>query len=267
MAGAVNIMFQSHPMNIGDTGGVTPQGPSPSIGPVLETRKLGAAYKSFAVLHDISIQLPRATIAAVLGANGADKTTLLRALCAMVQTSGEILVDGLPVSDLSTEKIVALGIAHVPEGRGTFTQLSVDENLQLGAYLRRDRRELRTDRERVLDDFPRLRERLTQQAGTLSGGEQQMLAIARALLSRPRVLLLDEPSFGLAPIMVSEVFEILKRVRTQYSVSILLVEQHVPLALELADHAYLLDEGRLVQSSDAASLQIDPALRASYLGQ
>lgn len=260
------MMFQSLPATSGEAGSRALPGTGLSTAPVLETRKLGAAYKSFAVLHDISIRLPRATIAAVLGANGAGKTTLLRALSAMVQTSGEILIDGFPVRGLSTEKIVAFGIAHVPEGRGTFAGLSVDENLQLGAYLRRDRREVRSDRERVLDDFPRLRERLTQQAGTLSGGEQQMLAIARALLSRPRVLLLDEPSFGLAPIMVSEVFEILKRVRTQYGVSILLVEQHVSLALELADHAYLLDEGRLVQSSEAASLQNDPALRASYLG-
>ena len=232
----------------------------------LEVSDLNAGYGAFNVLHEVSFCLPRAGIAAVLGANGAGKTTLLRALCGMIAARGTVKLSGTPISALPTERRVALGLAHVPEGRGTFTQLSVDENLQLGAWLRRDRSAALADRERVLENFPRLRQRLGQQAGTLSGGEQQMLAIARALLSRPSVLLLDEPSFGLAPKMVTEVFDILRHVRSEYGVAILLIEQHVSLALELADHAYLLDEGRIARSETAMRLKSDPALNAAYLG-
>jgi branched-chain amino acid transport system ATP-binding protein len=183
-----------------------------------------------------------------------------------VKTAGEIRFEGRRIDALSTEKIAGLGIAHVPDGRGTLFNLTVEENLRVGAYLRRDRRHAAADFKRVYDYFPRLRERSAQQAGTLSGGEQQMLAIGRALMLRPKLLLLDEPSFGLAPLIIREIFEIMRIINAQERVSILLVEQNVSLALELADHAYLLETGRTVKSGTSAAFLNDEQIRRSYLG-
>ena len=184
----------------------------------------------------------------------------------MVKTSGEVRFDGRRIDGRSTEDIVRLGIAHAPEGRGTFVDLSVEENLRLGAYARRERTSLAADYERVFEYFPVLAERRRQQAGTLSGGEQQMLAVARALMSRPRLLLLDEPSLGLAPLVVREIFRIVRAINRDQGVSVLLVEQNAALALDLADHVYLLETGRVVMSGPSSELKEHDAIRRSYLG-
>jgi branched-chain amino acid transport system ATP-binding protein len=184
----------------------------------------------------------------------------------MVRTGGELRLAGERINGLATEEIARRGVAHVPDGRGTFMELTVEENMRLGAYTRRDRGEVEADFERMFGYFPRLRERFRQQAGTLSGGEQQMLAITRALLLRPRLLLLDEPSFGLAPLVVQEIFAILRRIREEQSVGILLVEQNASLALDFADRAYLLETGRIVVSGPAAEIGRDESVRRSYLG-
>jgi len=202
----------------------------------------------------------------LLGANGAGKTTTLRALCAMVRTEGEVRFAGARIDGRATEDIVRMGVAHVPDGRGTFLHLSTEENLRLGAYARRDRRNVESDLERVYGYFPRLRERRRQQAGTLSGGEQQMLAVSRALMLRPRLMLLDEPSFGLAPLVVRELFAILAEINQREQVSLLLVEQNAAMALELASHAYLLETGRVVLGGAAHELRRDDAVRRAYLG-
>jgi branched-chain amino acid transport system ATP-binding protein len=204
-------------------------------------------------------------VTALLGANGAGKTTTLRAICGMVRTEGEIRFQGDSLAGKATEDIVRRGIAHVPDGRGTFMELTVEENFRLGAYIRNDR-EVQSDFDRMCEWFPRLKQRWKQQAGTLSGGEQQMLAIARALLLRPKLLLLDEPSFGLAPLIVQEIFGIMRRIRAESGVGILLVEQNANLALELADLAYLLETGNIVMSGIAAEIRQDEAIRRSYLG-
>ncbi|HYD57016.1 MAG TPA: ATP-binding cassette domain-containing protein, partial [Burkholderiales bacterium] len=180
--------------------------------PLLEVRGLHASYGPTRVLHGVDFAMEPGSITTLLGANGAGKTTTLRALCAMVKTSGEIRFDGRPIGRRATEDIVRLGIAHVPDGRGTFANFSTEENLRLGAYTRKDRDQVEGDLERMYGYFPRLRERRLQQAGTLSGGEQQMLAVSRALMLRPRLLLLDEPSFGLAPLIVREIFEIMRQI-------------------------------------------------------
>ena len=184
----------------------------------------------------------------------------------MVRPQGEVTFDGQRIDAKATEDIVRLGIAHVPEGRGTFVHLSTEENLRLGAYVRKDRAAVEQDFERVYGYFPRLAERRHQQAGTLSGGEQQMLAVSRALMLRPRLLLLDEPSFGLAPLIVRELFEILRTINQRERTSILLVEQNAAMALDLADHAYLIETGRLVLSGSAQDVKKNDAVRASYLG-
>jgi branched-chain amino acid transport system ATP-binding protein len=218
------------------------------------------------VLHGLSLEVAEGGITTVLGANGAGKTTLLRALCGMIRPSGQIRLNGAAINGKATEDIVRLGVAHVPDGRGTFLDLTTEENLKLGAYTRRDRKAVSEDFERVLDYFPRLRERRNQQAGTLSGGEQQMLAISRALMLRPRLLLLDEPSFGLAPLVVRDIFRIMRRINSEQGVSMLLVEQNATLALDLADHVYLLETGRVVVSGPSAVVRNDEAVRRSYLG-
>ncbi len=184
----------------------------------------------------------------------------------MVKTQGEIVFDGERIDSKATENIVRLGLAHVPDGRGTFLELNVEENLRLGAYTRRDRQQVAADFERIYTYFPRLKERRRQQAGTLSGGEQQMLAVSRALMLRPRLLLLDEPSFGLAPRIVQELFDILGEINRSDGVSMLLVEQNASLALELAHTAYLLETGRVVMSGTAESVRNDESIRRSYLG-
>lgn len=234
--------------------------------PLLEVENLTAGYGQTRVLHGLGFDLGEGEIATILGANGAGKTTTLRALCGMVRRDGDIRFDGRPIDRLSTEDVVRKGIAHVPEGRGTFVRLTVEENLRLAAITRRDRSAVATDFERVYDYFPRLRERRRQQAGTLSGGEQQMLAIGRALMLRPRLMLLDEPSFGLAPMIVQDIFGILRTINSEDRVSMLLVEQNASLALDLASRAYVLETGRLVLSGPAATIREDDSVRRSYLG-
>jgi branched-chain amino acid transport system ATP-binding protein len=233
---------------------------------MLEVSGLDAFYGENRALHGIDFSLDEGRIRTLLGANGAGKTTVLRALCGMVRTSGDIRFDGRPIAGWGTEDVVRLGVAHVPEGRGTFTRMSVEENLQLGAMTRRDRAGIADDIERIYDHFPRLRERRLQQAGTLSGGEQQMLAVGRALMLRPRLMLLDEPSFGLAPLIVEELFAILRRVNAETGVAMLIVEQNAALALDLAEHAYLLETGRIVLHGPAAEIGADEGVRRSYLG-
>src|SRR5687767_13515201 len=210
--------------------------------------------------------MEQGSITALLGANGAGKTTTLRALCGMVKTEGEVRFAGQSIARRSTEDIARLGIAHVPDGRGTFLNLTAEENLRLGAYVRRDRRAVESDLERVYGYFPRLKERRRQQAGTLSGGEQQMLAVSRALMLAPKLMLLDEPSFGLAPLLVRELFGILRAINEREQVSMLLVEQNAAMALDLADHAYLVETGRIVRSGSAQALQRDDSVRKAYLG-
>ena len=233
---------------------------------LLEARSLEAAYGRTRVLHGLDFAVEEGGITTILGANGAGKTTALRAVCGMVKTSGEIRLAGERIGGRSTEDIVRLGVAHVPEGRGTFTQLTVEENLRLGAYGRREARDLEREFDRVYAYFPVLAQRKRQIAGTLSGGEQQMLAVARALMLRPRLLLLDEPSLGLAPLVVREIFHIVRTINQEEGVSVLLVEQNATMALALADHAYLLETGRVVISGPAAELQKNDAIRRSYLG-
>ncbi len=232
---------------------------------LLEAKGLHAAYGDTKVLHGLDFAVEQGGVTALLGANGAGKTTTLRAICGMVRTQGEINLGGRRIDGLATEDIVRLGVAHVPDGRGTFMELTVEENMRLGAYTR-PAREATADFERMFGYFPRLKERFRQQAGTLSGGEQQMLAIARALLLRPRLLLLDEPSFGLAPLIVREIFGIMRRIREDEGVSILLVEQNASLALEFAEQAYLLETGHIVISGLASDISKDESIRRSYLG-
>ncbi len=233
---------------------------------MLEVHALRAFYGAYEVLHGLDFGLEEGGITALLGANGAGKTTTLRALSGMVRTSGEIRFDGRPIAGRATEEIVRLGIAHVPEGRGTFVRMTVGENLQLGAMTRRDRAAIARDLEQVYAHFPRLRDRHAQQAGTLSGGEQQMLAVGRALMLRPRLMLLDEPSFGLAPLVVAELFEILRRLNRELGVAMLIVEQNAALALDLADTVYLLETGRIVLSGPAPEIARDEGVRRAYLG-
>ncbi len=233
---------------------------------ILEVEGLKAFYGASEALHGVGFTLQQGGITTILGANGAGKTTTLRALVGMVRREGRILFDGKPINGLSTEAIARLGVAHVPEGRGTFTGLSVDENLRIAAYTRSDKAAMRDDLERVFGYFPRLKERIGQQAGTLSGGEQQMLAIARALMLRPRLMLLDEPSFGLAPLIVQEIFRIMRLINSEAKVSVLLVEQNAALALNLATEAYVLETGNVVMSGRAEDVKNDEGIRRSYLG-
>ena len=235
---------------------------------LLEVKDLHASYGPTSVLHGIDIHMREGAITALLGANGAGKTTTLRALCQMmVSTTGSIELAGQRVDGKSTEDIARLGVAHVPDGRGTFQALTTEENLRLGAYTRRDKAEVAVDFEQVYSYFPRLKERRRQQAGTLSGGEQQMLAIGRALMLRPRLLLLDEPSFGLAPLIVRDIFQIMRRINQEQKVSILLVEQNASLALDIADSVYLMETGRMVLSGNPQDIRHNDAVRRTYLGE
>ncbi len=233
---------------------------------LLEVKGLKAFYGQTQALYDVGFEVANGGITTLLGANGAGKTTTLRAICNMVRTEGTIRFDGQSIASRPTEEIVRHRIAHVPEGRGTFTTLTVDENLRIAAYTRRDKAGVRSELERVFTYFPRLKERVQQQAGTLSGGEQQMLAIARALMLGPRLMLLDEPSFGLAPLIVQEIFRILRRINQEEKVSILLVEQNAALALDLADYAYVLETGGVVMADRAEVVKNNENIRKSYLG-
>ena len=233
---------------------------------LLVVEGLKAYYGQTQALHGVSFALASGGITTLLGANGAGKTTTLRSICGMVRTQGSITFDGRPINGMATEDVVRMGVGHVPEGRGTFTNLSVAENLRVAGYTRGDKAAIARDLERVFEYFPILKERMQQQAGTLSGGEQQMLAISRALMLAPRLMLLDEPSFGLAPLVVQEIFRIMRRINSEAKVSLLLVEQNAALALELADHAYVLETGRVVMSGKASDIKNDEAIRKSYLG-
>jgi branched-chain amino acid transport system ATP-binding protein len=236
---------------------------------LLEARGLHAGYGQTKVLHGIDFAVEQGGVTALLGANGAGKTTTLRAVCGLIRAQGEIRLGPDRIDRLAAEQIVRRGVGHVPDGRGTFLELTVEENIRLGAYTRsgrKDRAAVAADVERIFGYFPVLRERLRQQAGTLSGGEQQMLAIARALLVKPRLLLLDEPSFGLAPLIVQGIFAILRRINVEEGVSILVVEQNASLALDIADHAYLLETGHIVMAGNAAEIRRDESVRRSYLG-
>jgi len=236
------------------------------MAPLLEISGLKAYYGATEALHGLSFSLAKGGITTLLGANGAGKTTTLRAISGLVRREGSILFDGQPIDRMATEDITRLGVAHVPEGRGTFIGLSVDENLKIASYGRRDKSGVKRDLDLVFSYFPRLKERIAQQAGTLSGGEQQMLAISRALMLGPRLMLLDEPSFGLAPLIVQEIFHIMRRINEEAGVSMLLVEQNAALALNLADTAYVLETGTVVMSGPAAELKNDEGIRKSYLG-
>jgi len=233
---------------------------------ILSARKLCASYGATRVLHGLDFDVAEGGVTVFLGANGAGKTSTLRALSGMIETSGEVTFAGQRVDGSATEKLARLGIAHVPEGRGTFSSMTVEENLQLGAMSRSDRAGIATDIDRAYSYFPKLRDRTAQQAGTLSGGEQQMLAVARGLMMRPRLMLLDEPSFGLAPLIVEEVYAILRRLNEEEGLSILLVEQNATAALVLADHAYLIETGEIVMNGPAHEIGRDENVRRAYLG-
>jgi branched-chain amino acid transport system ATP-binding protein len=232
---------------------------------LLNIKALNAYYGQVQALHGLEFSLQQGSVTTLLGANGAGKTTTLRAICNMVRTSGAIEFDGASLANRSTENIARLGIAHVPQGRGTFTSMTVEENLQLGA-ITRSKSGVTSDIERMYAHFPVLKQRHLQQAGTLSGGEQQMLAVARALMLRPRLMLLDEPSFGLAPLIVRDLFKILGKINREDKVTILVVEQNAQLALEIADQAYVIETGRIVMSGNANEIANNEDVRKSYLG-
>ncbi len=233
---------------------------------LLEVKNLEANYGPIKALHGITFQVDSGDVVSILGANGAGKTTTLRAMCSMVDTSGEILLDGHSVRGWPTEKIARKGVAHVPEGRGTFTEMSVDENLRVASFASGNSKHMKEDLERVYIYFPAIGQRRSQIAGTLSGGEQQMLAIGRALMTRPRVLLLDEPSQGLAPLITKSIFTILKSLNEAEGVSMLIVEQNAAIALNIATRAYVLEAGRIVLSGSSDELRSDDNVRRAYLG-
>ncbi len=243
------------------SGGTQTTGPA-----ILHATDLKASYGPVRALHGITFEVRHGEVVVILGANGAGKTTTIRAICQMVSTEGSIVFDGHEISTRSTTEIARSGIAHVPQGRGTFADLSVEENLQVGAFTRKDRAGILADRDLWFDVFPRLGERRAQLAGSLSGGEQQMLAVARAMMSRPKVLLLDEPSLGLAPIIVHDLFRRLGALNKEQSITMLVVEQNASLAFEIADRAYVLEAGEIALSGSAEQLKNDDAVRRAYLG-
>ena len=233
---------------------------------LLEVKNLTVSYGAIKALHDISFSVEDKEVITLIGSNGAGKTTTLHAVSNILKKdAGSVFFDGEDITDCAPDKIVERRLIQVPEGRRIFQNLSVRENLELGAYLRRDKAEIRRDTEKVFALFPRLKERLKQNAGTLSGGEQQMLAMGRALMAFPKLLLLDEPSMGLAPILVDEIFSIIKKISAE-GTTILLVEQNAYKALSVADRAYILETGAISKSGKAADLAADPAVKAAYLG-
>lgn len=231
---------------------------------LLEVKSLRAGYGQIEVLLGIDFAVQKGEIAVILGANGAGKTTTMRAVSGTIQRTGSLVFDGHDISRLGPEAIVRLGIAHVPQGRGTFPELSVTDNLRLGGYVRRD--DIAADIDRWFEVFPRLAERRDQKAGSLSGGEQQMLAIARALMSRPRLLLCDEPSLGLAPLITQELFDVLRRLNADEGLSVLLVEQNANLAMKIASSVFLIETGQMVASGPASEIANDETIRKAYLG-
>ena len=234
--------------------------------PLLEVDNLCVHYGAIQALHGVTLSVEKGQIVALLGCNGAGKSTTLRAISGLIPpSSGSIHYEGQPLNGTKAHEVVGKGIAQVPEGRGIFPNFTVDENLKIGSYVRTDHAAIRNDRDYVLELFPRLQERLKQVAGTLSGGEQQMLAIARALLARPRLLLLDEPSLGLAPQLVKLIFDIIRKINSE-GTTILLVEQNANMALEVAHHAYVLEVGAVVMNGDAKELAKSDEVKKAYLG-
>jgi branched-chain amino acid transport system ATP-binding protein len=233
---------------------------------VLEAKNVHAGYGPVKVLHGVDLVVDEGEMVAILGANGAGKTTLLRALSGMIPIRGEIRLDGGPITGRPPEALLRRGLSHVPEGRGTFSDLTVDENLMLGAYTRRDPKERARNLEMVCSYFPILADRRHDRAGNLSGGEQQMLALSRALMANPRVLLLDEPSLGLAPQVVRRVFDIIERINLEQKLTVVLVEQNADIALRMANRAYLLEAGQVAMAMSAQALMADDAVRRAYLG-
>ena len=238
-----------------------------SLHPMLELSGLEVSYGGIRALNGLSLKVPKGSIVTLIGANGAGKSTTLRTISGLVPSSaGSIRFDGKEIAGWPAHRIVADGLAHVPEGRLVFPDLSVKENLMMGAYLRRDRKEIGTDLEWVGEFFPRLKERITQRAGTLSGGEQQMLAIGRALMGRPRCLMLDEPSLGIAPLLVETIFERLVSLNKERGMTILLVEQNASLALKVSNYAYVLETGHIHLEGPSAEIKSRPEIQAAYLG-
>jgi len=242
--------------------------PAPSDGkPILELVDVSTHYGLVSVLRGVNVEIHRGEIVCLLGGNASGKTTTLKTILGMVSpSSGEVRLDGQVVNGLSTKEIVARGITMVPENRRLFTRMTVKENLELGAYQRRDRDSIRADMDRILAIFPRLKERFSQKAGTLSGGEQQMVAMGRALMAQPKVLLMDEPSMGLAPILVEQVFNIIKEIN-DLGTSIFVVEQNANMALSIADRGYVLQTGQIVLADSAQNLLSNPLMREAYLGE
>jgi len=233
---------------------------------LLEMHDVHAAYGPVQVLRGLDVRVDEGEVVVLLGANGAGKTTTVRAICQMVGTRGDIQFDGVQLVGKRPEKMAALGIAHVPQGRGTFPELTVEENLEVGAYARKDRSSVRADMDRWFQMFPRLADRRKQLAGSLSGGEQQMLAVSRALMSRPRLLLLDEPSLGLAPIVIQDLFNRFGALNDEEGVTMFVVEQNANIALGIADRAYVLEAGSIVLTGSADELRANDEVRRAYLG-
>jgi len=234
---------------------------------LLEVDAVSAAYGNIRALQDVSLKVPQGAIVALLGANGAGKSTTLNVISRLVSpTAGSVRFAGEPIHRLSADAVVGRGIVQVPEGREIFREMSVRENLEMGAYLRRDRNAVRQDMDMVCDTFPRLRERFEQKAATLSGGEQQMLATGRAMMARPRMILMDEPSMGLSPLVVEQIFDIILRLNREQGITILLVEQNVKLALSVSSHAYILENGEIALDGQSAALASDEGVQRAYLG-
>jgi branched-chain amino acid transport system ATP-binding protein len=234
---------------------------------LLEVRGVSAAYGNIQALHEVSVTVPDGAIVALLGANGAGKTTTLNVVSHIVSpTGGEVHFDGKPIHRSGADAIVRLGVVQVPEGREIFRDMTVRENLDMGAFLRRDRAQVRADLDMVCDTFPRLRERINQKAATLSGGEQQMLATGRAMMARPRMILLDEPSMGLAPLVVDQIFDIVLKLNREQGITILLVEQNVKLALAVSSYAYILENGEVALEGASSALANDEGIQRAYLG-
>jgi len=232
---------------------------------LLSVSQLRAGYGPINVLHDLALTVEAGEIVVMLGANGAGKTTTMRAISGMLGRSGDVVFEGTNISKATPDAIVRAGVAQVPQGRGTFPELNVEDNLRAGAYVRKDG-EIDADIDRWFDVFPRLQERSAQRAGSLSGGEQQMLAVARALMSRPKLLLCDEPSLGLAPLITQELFAVIERLNRETGLSVLLVEQNANLAMQIAHRVYLIETGRIVATGSADELSADDSIRKAYLG-
>jgi branched-chain amino acid transport system ATP-binding protein len=234
---------------------------------MLEVQELEVAYGSITALHKISLKVGKGKIITLVGSNGAGKSTTLRAISGLIRTrSGKILLEGEDITNRMPHRIVGLGLTQVPEGRMIFSNLTILENLQMGAYRRKDKLEIKKDYDYVFSVFPRLKEREKQVAGTLSGGEQQMLAIGRALMSKPRYLMLDEPSLGIAPLLVKAIFAKIVEINRQLGITVLLVEQNANLALEISDYGYVLETGRVILEGESAKLRDNSQVREAYLG-